>query len=470
MFAKIVCTQMIGRGDTTVKPARIGTRIARLSAPAPSSSTVAFDAEPDNNGHSMDTNEAPDPAVGRDALEPLVDPDTFPLLAGARHAGSPVVYLDSAASAQKPAVVLDRLRDFYTRDYANIHRGVYPLSERSTEAYEGARSRVARFLNAETAEVVFTRGATEAINLVAASFGERFLKSGDRILISALEHHANIVPWQVLRDRRGLRLEVIPIDAAGDLDMEDFARMVDGAALVCVTAVANTLGTVTPLREVIGIAHRAGARVMVDAAQGAPHIKLDVKTLECDFLTFTGHKVYGPDGIGVLYGKAALLMEMPPWQTGGDMIRTVTFERTLFADPPRRFEAGTPPIGAAIGLARALDFIADIGFERIGAHDRALTDYAEGKLREIPGLKLIGRPKQRSGIVSFVMDAIHPHDLGTLLGNAGICVRTGHHCAQPLMEHLGITGTIRASFAVHSHGREVDRLVEELTKARQILG
>jgi len=403
-------------------------------------------------------------------LEPLVDPDRFPLLARAKAEGSPVVYLDSAASAQKPAVVLDRLRDFYTRDYANIHRGVYPLSERATEAYESARERVAQFLCAKPEEIVFTRGATEAINLVAYSFGARFLKAGDKVLVSALEHHANIVPWQELRDRSGTTLDVIPIDGNGDIDLEAYRRKLDGAKLVCITAVANTLGTVTPLNEMIALAHQAGARVLVDGAQGAPHVKLDVAALDCDFLAFTGHKVYGPDGIGVLYGKAALFDEMPPWQTGGDMIRTVTFERTLFAESPRRFEAGTPPIGAAIGLATALDFLEGIGFENIGAHDRALAQYAVGKLAEIPGLKLIGTPKQRSGIVSFVLDGIHPHDIGTLLGSAGICVRTGHHCAQPLMEQLGIQGTVRASFAVHSHAGEVDRLAEELMKARQLLG
>jgi cysteine desulfurase/selenocysteine lyase len=403
-------------------------------------------------------------------LDPLVNPDRFPLLARAKAEGNPVTYLDSAASAQKPDVVLDRLRDFYTRDYANIHRGVYPLSERSTEAYEGARERVARFLHARPEEIVFTKGATEAINLVAYSYGEHFLKAGDKVLVSAIEHHANIVPWQQLCDRRGTKLDVIPIDGNGDIDLESYHRKLDGAKLVCVTAVANTLGTVTPLQEIIALAHRAGARVMVDAAQGAPHLKLDVAALGCDFLAFTGHKVYGPDGIGVLYGKAELLDQMPPWQTGGDMIRTVTFARTLFAEPPRRFEAGTPPIGAAIGLATALDFIEGIGFDKIGEHDRALAAYAVGKLGEIPGLKLIGMPKHRSGIVSFVLDGIHPHDIGTLLGTAGICVRTGHHCAQPLMEQLGIPGTVRASFAVHSHAGEVDRLAEELMKARQLLG
>jgi cysteine desulfurase/selenocysteine lyase len=403
-------------------------------------------------------------------LEALVDPDAFPLLARAKAEGNPVAYLDSAASAQKPAVVLDRLRDFYTQDYANIHRGVYPLSERATEAYEGARERVARFLNARPEEIVFTRGATEAINLVAYSFGESFLQPGDTVLISALEHHANIVPWQQLRDRRGTRLGVIPIDGHGDIDLDAYRRQLDGAKLVCLTAVANTLGSVTPLQEMIALAHQAGARALVDGAQGAPHIRLDVAALDCDFLVFTGHKVYGPDGIGVLYGKAPLLEAMPPWQTGGDMIRTVSFEKALFAESPRRFEAGTPPIGAAIGLATALDFIEGIGFDRIGAHDRALADYAVGKLGEIPGLKLVGRPKQRAGIISFLLDGIHPHDVGTLLGAAGICVRTGHHCAQPLMEQLGIPGTVRAAFAVHSHAGEVDRLAEELMKARQLLG
>jgi cysteine desulfurase/selenocysteine lyase len=403
-------------------------------------------------------------------LDPLVSPDLFPLLARAKAEGNPVAYLDSAASAQKPAAVLDRLRDFYTRDYANIHRGVYPLSERATEAYEAARERVARFLQAKPDEIVFTRGATESINLVAYSFGDRFLNPGDKILVSAIEHHANIVPWQQLRDRRGTKLDVIPIDGNGDIDLDAYRRKLDGAKLVCITAVANTLGTVTPLKEIIALAHQAGARVMVDGAQGAPHLKLDVRALDCDFLAFTGHKVYGPDGIGVLFGRAELLNQMPPWQTGGDMIRTVTFERTLFAESPRRFEAGTPPIGAAIGLATALDFIEEIGFDRIGEHDRALAAYAAGKLGEIPGLKLIGTPKHRSGIVSFVLDGIHPHDIGTLLGAAGLCVRTGHHCAQPLMEQLGIPGTVRASFAVHSHAGEVDRLAEELVKARQLLG
>ena len=400
------------------------------------------------------------------ALHPLVAPNAFPLLAKT----APIAYLDSAASAQKPAVVLDRLRRFYETGYANIHRGVYPLSETATEDYEAARERVARFLNAETAEIVFTRSATEAINLVANSYGGQSLKPGDAILVSMLEHHANIVPWQMLRDRLGLQLRVAPIDAQGDIDLDAFRRELDrGVKLVAVTAIANTIGTVNPLSELIRLAHLAGAKVLVDAAQAAPHRAIDVKALDCDFLAFTGHKVYGPDGIGVLFGKADLLDAMPPWQGGGDMIRSVSFERTVYAESPRRFEAGTPPIGAAIGLATALGFIAGIGFDRIAAHDRALSAYAIAQLEGIPGLRIVGRPRDRAGIVSMTLDGLHPHDVGTVLGAAGICVRTGHHCAQPLMEHLGLTGTIRASFAVHTGQADIDLLATELAKARQVL-
>ncbi len=403
------------------------------------------------------------------ALDPLVAPGTFPLLARAAAAG-PFAYLDSAASAQKPGVVLDRLRRFYETGYANVHRGVYPLSESATEAYEGARRRAARFLNAAPGEIVFTRGATEAINLVANSFGGTVLKSGDAVLLTMLEHHANIVPWQLLRDRLGLELRVAPIDAQGDLDLEAFSReLARGVKLVAVTAIANTIGTVTPLAEIVARAHAAGARVMVDAAQAAPHRAIDVRALDCDFLAFTGHKVYGPDGIGVLFGKQALLDAMPPWQGGGDMIRSVRFERTVFAEAPARFEAGTPPIGAAIGLAAALDFISEIGFARIAAHDRALAAYAVARLEEIPGLRIVGRPRDRAGIVSMTLDGLHPHDVGSLLGAAGICVRTGHHCAQPLMDHLDLAGTIRASFAVHTGRADIDLLAAELVKARQVL-
>ena len=398
------------------------------------------------------------------SADPLAPRDAFPLLTGG------LAYLDSAASAQKPKVVLDRMRQFYETSYANIHRAVYPLSEAATEAYEGARARVARFVGAQSPDsIVFTRNATEAINLVANSFGSR-LKRGERILVTMLEHHANIVPWQLLRDRLGLELLVAPIDDAGDLDLAALDRLLaQEPKLVAVTAASNVLGTRTPIRDVVARAHRAGATVVVDAAQAAPHGAIDVVAWDCDFLAFTGHKLYGPDGVGALYGKPALLAAMPPWQGGGDMIRSVSFAHTEFADPPQRFEAGTPPIGPAIGLAAAIDFIEAIGWDRITAHDRALTRYTLDRLREIPGIRAIGAPRERIGIVSFTLDGVHPHDVGSLLGERGVCVRTGHHCAQPLMDHLGLPGTVRASFGVHNDAADIDRLADALVAARQIL-
>ena len=390
----------------------------------------------------------------------------FPLLAA-----SDIAYLDSAASAQKPKIVLDRMRQFYETSYANIHRAVYPLSEAATEAYESARARVAAFLGAPSPDsIVFTRNATEAVNLVANSFGGSRLKSGDRILVTTLEHHANIVPWQLLRDRLGLELLVAPIDGAGNLELDALDRLLaQRPKLVAATAASNALGTRTPIKDVIARARRAGAVVVVDAAQAAPHFAIDVGDWDCDFLVFTGHKLYGPDGIGVLYGKPDLLAAMPPWQGGGDMIRTVTFAQTEFADPPQRFEAGTPPIGPAIGLAAAVDFIEAVGWDRIEAHDRVLTNYALERLQEVPGVRPVGLPKDRIGIVSFTLDGVHPHDVGSLLGERGVCVRTGHHCAQPLMDHLGLPGTVRASFGVHNDPSDIDRLVDALVAARQIL-
>ena len=407
------------------------------------------------------------PAPSRRTIEgPLVPRQAFPLLAA-----SDIAYLDSAASAQKPKIVLDRMRQFYETSYANIHRAVYPLSEAATEAYEGARARVARFLGAlSPGSIVFSRNATEAVNLVANSFAGSRLKSGDRILVTTLEHHANIVPWQLLRDRLGLELLVATIDSAGNLDLDALDRLLaQGPKLVAMTAASNALGTRTPIKDVIARAHRAGAVVVVDAAQAAPHFAIDVADWDCDFLVFTGHKIYGPDGIGVLYGRPDLLAAMPPWQGGGDMIRTVTFARTEFADPPQRFEAGTPPIGPAIGLAAAVDFIEAVGWDRIEAHDRALANYALERLREVPGVHPVGLPKERIGIVSFTLDGVHPHDVGSLLGERGVCVRTGHHCAQPLMDHLGLPGTVRASFGVHSEAADIDRLADALVAARQIL-
>jgi cysteine desulfurase / selenocysteine lyase len=398
---------------------------------------------------------------------PLVPRHAFPLLMA-----HDIAYLDSAASAQKPKVVLDRMRQFYETGYANIHRAVYPLSEAATEAYEGARARVARFLGAGSPDsIVFTRNATEAINLVANSFGGSRLKSGDRILVTMLEHHANIVPWQLLRDRLGVELLVAPINEAGDLILDALDILLKRRPkVVAVTAASNALGTRTPVKEIVARAHRAGAVVLVDGAQAAAHGAIDVAEWDCDFLVLTGHKLYGPDGIGILYGKPDLLAAMPPWQGGGDMIRTVAFAHTEFADPPQRFEAGTPPIGPAIGLAAAIDFIEGVGWNRIEAHDRALTRYALDRLQEIPGTRPVGAPRDRIGIVSFTVDGVHPHDVGSLLGERGVCVRTGHHCAQPLMDHLGLPGTVRASFGVHNDASDVDRLADAMVAARQILG
>lgn len=406
--------------------------------------------------------EPEDKAAGR----PLVPRTAFPLLA----ARPGLVYLDSAASAQKPTVVLERLDRFYRAEYANIHRGLYGLSETASDAYEEARATVARFLGARAGEIIFTANATSALNLVAHAYGDTFLKTSDLILVSLLEHHANIVPWQMLRDRRDLKLEAIPIDGAGDLDLDSYRRLLDrGPRLVALTATANTIGTVTPLKEMIALAHEAGALVVVDAAQAAPHMKLDVAALGCDFLAITGHKLYGPDGIGALYIREELLDRLPPFMGGGGMIRTVSFARTEYAAGPRRFEAGTPAIGAAIGLAAALDFIGGIGLDRIAAHDAFLLAHAETRLSEIAGLRIVGQPRHRAGILSFVMEGLHPHDIGSLLGADDICLRAGHHCAQPLMESLGLTGTTRLSFAVHNSPADIDRLVDSLARVRQML-
>ncbi len=410
-------------------------------------------------------------AAGFSAIPPLVARSEFPLLARSDIDGRSVIYLDSAASAQKPQVVLQRQRHFYETGYANIHRGVYPLSEAATEDYEAARSTVARFLKAQPHEIVFTRSATEAINLVANSYAATFLQPGDEILVSLLEHHANFVPWQALAQRLGFVLRVAPITESGELDLDGFQRLLSPRTkLVCVTAAANTLGTITPVERLVALAHAAGAKILIDAAQAAPHGLADVQRWGCDFLAFTGHKLYGPDGIGVLFGKAGLLAAMPPWQFGGDMIRSVRLDGTDFAEAPQKFEAGTPPIGAAIGLASAITFLEAVNVAEIQRHDQALLAYATDRLTEIPGLTLIGQPQQRVGILSFTLDGVHPHDAGSLLGAENICVRTGFHCAQPLMDHLGLTGTIRASFGLYTGSADIDRLAETLAKVRQILG
>jgi cysteine desulfurase/selenocysteine lyase len=410
-------------------------------------------------------------AAGFSAIPPLAPRSDFPLLARSDIDGRPIIYLDSAASAQKPAAVLQRQRDFYETGYANIHRGLYPLSEAATEAYEAARATVARFLRAAPQEIVFTRSATEAINLVANSYAATFLQPGDEILVSLLEHHANFVPWQALAQRYGFVLRVAPITEQGDLDIEGFQKLLSPRTrLACLTAAANTLGTVTPLQQLIPLVQSVGGKVLVDAAQAAPHGLVDLQSWNCDFLAFTGHKLYGPDGIGVLFGKSALLQAMPPWQYGGDMIRSVRIEGTDFAEAPQKFEAGTPPIGAAIGLAAAIDYVTSLDAGAIRQHDQALLRYAIDRLGDIPGLSLIGRPQRRVGILSFTLDGVHPHDAGSLLGAEDICVRTGFHCAQPLMDHLGLTGTIRASFGLYTGSADIDRLADAVTKVRQILG
>jgi len=382
----------------------------------------------------------------------------------------PLVYLDNAATSQKPQAVIDAVSRFYTTDCANIHRGVHLLAERATEAYEQARAKVRRLLGARRAdEIVFVRGATEAINLVADSFGRRF-QPGDEIVISALEHHSNIVPWQMLAERTGAVLRVVPVDERGEFLADEYRRLLGAKTrLVAVAHVSNALGTVLPLEEIIALAHGHDAPVLVDGAQAAPHLPVDVAALDCDFYAFSGHKIYGPTGIGVLYGKAALLESMPPYQTGGGMIRSVAFEKTTFAPVPCRFEAGTPDIAGAIGLAAAVDFVEEIGLEAIARHESRLLDYATERLSAIAGVRLIGTASRKASILSFVLDGVHPHDVGTILDAEGIATRTGHHCAQPLMDRFGVPATTRASLGLYNTRDEIDALAAGLEKVSEVL-
>ena len=383
-----------------------------------------------------------------------------------------LVFLDSAASAQKPAAVIDRVSDFYRTDYANVHRGVYRLSARSSELYEGARETARKFLNAASSdEIVFVRGATEAINLVAYSWGMNFLKPGDEVLVTELEHHANIVPWQLIRERTGLKLVAAPIDASGGLDLAAFERMLSKKTkLVAVTQLANATGALLPIEAIIRLAHQAGAKVLIDGCQAAPRLPVDVRSLDCDFYVFSGHKTYGPTGIGVLYAKKAILESMPPFQGGGDMIEQVTFEKTTFQHPPHRFEAGTPDISGAIGLARALDYIDDLGRDAILAHEEHLTFYGVDRLSKIPGVRLVNAGQNRLGILSLDVQGIHPHDLATILDQHKVAVRAGHHCAQPLMDRLGLSGTTRASLGIYNDESDIDALADALAQARKIFG
>lgn len=394
----------------------------------------------------------------------------FPILGEHVH-GKPLVYLDSGASAQKPTAVLEAMDEVYRTGYANVHRGAYYFSQHLTDRYEGVRAKVARFLNAGSdKEIVFTRNVTEAINLVAHSFGSR-LQPGDEVVISEMEHHANIVPWQLLRDRAGIALKVVPVADDGSFRLDAYEALLGPRTrLVAITHTSNVLGTVTPMREIVRLAHKAGARVLVDGAQAVVHGKVDVRDLDADFYGFTGHKLYGPTAIGVLYGKAELLKSMPPFLGGGDMIRVVSFAKTTYAEPPHRFEAGTPPIVEAIGLGAAIDYVNAIGQDAIAAHEAGLLAYATERLSQVEGLTIFGTAREKASIISFALDGIHPHDIGTIVDREGVAIRVGHHCAQPLMERFGVPATARASMGLYNTPQEIDVLAAALEKVKDIFG
>ena len=393
----------------------------------------------------------------------------FPIL-GREVYGKPLVYLDNAATVQKPRQVVEAMSEEYYNVNANVHRGVHFLSQQATELHEAARETVRRFLNARsTAEIVFTRGTTESINLVAACFGEAFMREGDEVIVSEMEHHANIVSWQLLQARKGIRLRVIPVDDRGQLRMDEYERLFnERTRIVSVTHVSNVLGTVNPVRRIVDVAHAHGVPVLIDGAQSTPHFAVDVQSLGCDFFAFSGHKVYGPTGIGVLYGKEEWLDRLPPYMGGGEMIGHVSFEHTTFADLPLKFEAGTPDYVASTGLARALDYVSALGMDAIQAHERDLTRYALERLRQIPGMRILGEADDHDAVVSFLVGNIHHLDMGTLLDRLGIAVRTGHHCAEPLMRRFGVEGTVRASFALYNTHAEIDALAEGITRVAKM--
>jgi cysteine desulfurase / selenocysteine lyase len=395
----------------------------------------------------------------------------FPVLAREVN-GRPLCYLDNAASSQRPRAVIDAISGYYETSHANVHRGVHRLSQEATDLFEGARETLRRFINARSIrEVIFVRGTTEAINLVAQSYARPRLQPGDEIVISWLEHHANIVPWQMVCEQTGARLRVIPITRAGEVDFEAFLGLLgDRTRLLALAHVSNALGTVVPVERFIAEAKRRGIPVLLDGAQAVPHMPVDVRALDCDFYAFSGHKMCGPTGIGVLYGRESLLRAMPPWQGGGDMILAVSFERTVYNELPYKFEAGTPHIAGAIGLARAVQYLEDIGLERIATAEHALLEYATARLTAIPGLTIVGTAPAKAAVVSFTLERVHPHDLGTILDAEGVAIRTGHHCAMPVMEFFGVPATARASFAFYNTRAEVDRLVAALHVARGMLG
>ena len=393
----------------------------------------------------------------------------FPILAKSVH-GKPLVYLDNAASSQKPAVVIDSIKAFYENDYSNIHRSVHELSARATKAYEAVRAKVRAWIGAaHEREIVFVRGTTEAINLVASSYGRRWIGAGDEILVTGMEHHSNIVPWQMLCQATGAVLRAVPVRDDGTISLDDFDKLLTAKTkLVAVVHISNTLGTVNPVREIIERAHAKGARVLLDGAQAAPHMRLDVRALDCDFYAFSSHKMFGPTGIGVLYGKADLLEAMPPYQGGGDMISSVTFEKTTYNEIPYKFEAGTQNIADVVGLGAAIDYIDAIDFDGAAAHEQKLLEYASLAIGAIPGVRLIGTAPHKASIVSFVVEGIHPHDVATGLDVEGIAIRGGHHCTQPLMTRYGIPATARASFAMYNTMEDADRLVSALQKTIQV--
>jgi cysteine desulfurase/selenocysteine lyase len=394
----------------------------------------------------------------------------FPVLQQTIH-GKPLVYLDNAATTQKPAAVIEALEHYYYLDNANVHRGVHELSERATEAYEGARESIRAFLCARSVkEIIYTSGATESINLVAYSWGQANLHAGDEVLITEMEHHSNIVPWQLLCQQRGAKLRVAPINHRGELILEEFEKLLNPRTrMVGMVYVSNALGTINPVKQMIRMARNVGALTLVDAAQAAPHIAMDVRDLDCDFLAMSSHKIYGPTGMGVLYGKRALLDEMPPFQGGGDMIEYVSFDRTTFNDLPYKFEAGTPHIAGAIGFEAALKYVEDIGLGVISAHERGILQYATQRIEEIPGVRIIGTAALKCGVLSFVLEGAHPSDIGTILNYHGVAIRTGHHCAMPVMQHFGIPGTARASFGLYNNRDDVDAFIEALKKTKQML-
>jgi cysteine desulfurase/selenocysteine lyase len=405
-------------------------------------------------------------SVGFDAEKARRD---FPILRQ-KVRGKPLVYLDNAATSQKPQVVINAITRYYERDNANIHRGVHFLSEHATEEYESARVAIQHFLNAaHSSEIIFVRGATEAINLVAQTFGRTHVGSGDEVLITGMEHHSNIVPWQMLCEEKGAKLRVAPFNDNGELLLDEYAALLSPKTkIVAATHVSNALGSINPIRRMIELAHDRNIPVLIDGAQAVPHMKIDVQALDCDFYAFSGHKIYGPTGIGILYGKSALLEKMPPYQGGGDMISSVTFEKTIYNKLPYKFEAGTPDISGAIGLGSAIRYLDALGIEAVGEYEHGLLEYATQAIGAIPGVRLVGTAKEKAGVLSFVMENAHPHDIGTILDQEGIAIRTGHHCSQPVMQRFGIPATARASFALYNTREDVDALVRGMEKVREV--